>query len=304
MSRVEFAAGLIGERIDSLISEHTGQSRSMAAKWCAAGLVTVNGRAAQKSCVVCAGDIIAIDIPEPEPAHAVSEDIPLDIIYEDGYLLVVNKPKGMVVHPAAGNHSGTLVNALLHHCGSSLSGIGGVIRPGIVHRLDKDTAGLLIVAKHDAAHNMLAAQIKDHSFLRRYEAVCRGRLTPESGTINGAIGRHKQNRKRMALLPDNDKTAKSARTDYETLRTGTIKNQTCSHVRLTLHTGRTHQIRVHLAHLGHPVLDDTVYGKKDGLANGQCLFARELGFTHPDGRYMRFEAPLPEWFNDVLKKLT
>jgi len=303
MSRIEFMAGLAGQRIDSLISEQTGQSRSMAAKWCAAGLVTANGRAVQKSHVACEGELIAVDVPEPEPAHAVSEDIPLDIIYEDSDLLVVNKPKGMVVHPAAGNHSGTLVNALLHHCGGSLSGIGGVIRPGIVHRIDKDTAGLLIVAKHDTAHNMLAAQIKDHSFLRRYEAVCRGRLTPESGTINGAIGRHKQNRKRMAILPDGDKTAKPARTDYETLRTGAIKNQTLSHVRLTLHTGRTHQIRVHLAHAGHPVLGDTVYGHNDSLANGQCLFARELGFIHPDGRHMRFEAPLPEWFNYVLKKM-
>lgn len=233
-------------------------------------------------------------------SEAVPQDIPLDIIFEDDDLLVVNKPKGMVVHPAAGNPDGTLVNALLYHCGDSLSGIGGVVRPGIVHRIDKDTSGLLMVAKNDTAHLKLSEQIKEHSFTREYEAVIIGHLKEQKGSIDAPIGRSKNDRKKMAVTELN---SKNAVTRYEVLE----EYPGFSYVRLRLETGRTHQIRVHMAYLGHPLAGDGVYGGRNAeriMEGGQCLHARKIGFIHPTtGKYMEFTSPLPEYFTKFLEKL-
>ena len=254
-----------------------------------------------KSAKLAAGQAVTVTLPQPEEPDVLPEDIPLSIAYEDRDLLVVNKPKGMVVHPAPGNHTGTLVNALLHYCGDSLSGINGVLRPGIVHRIDKDTSGLLLVAKNDMAHRGLAEQIQAHSLKREYRAVVYGGFKDEAGTIDAPIGRDPAERKRMAVLR-NSPGARSAVTHYfveERLRGFT-------YLRLRLETGRTHQIRVHMAYTGHPVAGDPVYGPKKVITelHGQCLHAGLLGFAHPrTGEYIELSAELPEYFSRFLHKL-
>ena len=263
-------------------------------KWLAA---PVNGTPVPKNYRQRGGDVIEITLPEPEPLTLEPENIPLDIVYEDADLLVVNKPKGMVVHPAPGHATGTLVHALLYHCGDQLSGINGVIRPGIVHRIDRNTSGLLMVAKTDAAHHSLSAQIQAHSFTREYQAVAVGRFREPSGTIDAPIGRHPVDRKKMCVT---QKNSKRAVTHYETI----LAYQKATHLRLRLETGRTHQIRVHLAYLGHPVLGDDVYGKPYPGLEGQCLHAAKIGFVHPTtGQYLEFESPLPDYFRRVLRQL-
>lgn len=289
-----------GIRLDKLISLNAeGITRSAAEKLITEGHVSMNGKIVSKSYKGAAGDCIELALPEPVMLDVQSEDIPLQIMYEDSDLLVVNKPKGMVVHPAPGNYSGTLVNALLAHCGSSLSGINGVIRPGIVHRIDKDTSGLLIVAKNDLAHQNLAAQIKVHSFTRIYEAVVHGNLKTDDGTIDAPIGRHPLNRKKMAVT---EKNARCAVTHYHVI----ARYNGFTHVQCKLETGRTHQIRVHMAYIGHPIAGDTVYGPKKPVPNlnGQCLHAKVIGFNHPrDGRYIELNSDLPAYFVDFLSKL-
>lgn len=298
--RLEFTAGTenIGERIDKTLSELlTEMSRSALQKLVSEGCVLVNGKAVSKNYKIKNGDIVTVDIPEPEELKAEPQDIPIDIVYEDDSLLVVNKPQGMVVHPAAGNPDGTLVNALMYHCKGRLSSINGVIRPGIVHRIDKFTSGLLMVAKTDKAHNFLAEQIKDHSFTREYNAICVGRFKDLTGTVNEPIGRSKFDRKKMCVTYQN---CKEAVTHYEVLE----EFGQYSLVRFRLETGRTHQIRVHSAFIGHPVLGDDVYGKAYKGLEGQCLHAKKLGFVHPEsGEYMEFDSELPEYFVKVLEKL-
>ena len=287
-----------GARIDKFISDNVEElTRSAVQGLMEKGKILVSGKSVSKNYKLRDGDTVEVEIPEPEPMDAIPEDIPLDIVYEDSDLLVVNKPKGMVVHPAHGNHSGTLVNALLHHCGDSLSGINGVIRPGIVHRIDKNTSGLLIVAKNDAAHLHLAEQIKVHSFTREYEAVASGYFKETEGTIDAPIGRHKTDRKKMCVTTEN---SRNAVTHYSVIR----QYGGYAHVRLRLETGRTHQIRVHLAYIGHPVLGDDVYGKAYKGIEGQCLHARKIGFIHPTtGEYMEFTSELPDYFVSILNKL-
>jgi 23S rRNA pseudouridine1911/1915/1917 synthase len=286
-----------GQRIDKALSELTEFTRSHIQKILENGEVTVNNKVVSKGYKLSAGDVVSFVPPEPEPIQAEPENIPLDVVYEDNDLLVVNKPRGMVVHPAAGNPNGTLVNALLYHCGDSLSGINGVIRPGIVHRIDKDTSGLLIVAKNDFSHEKLAAQIKEHSFKRQYRAVVHGRFKEESGTVDAPIGRSPKDRKKMCVT---QKNSRSAVTHYEVIS----QNEKFSYVKVTLETGRTHQIRVHMSHIGHPVAGDMVYGPRNGVTslNGQCLHAGLIGFIHPrDGRYIELEADLPDYFRSFLK---
>lgn len=298
-----------GSRIDVYLSRELDITRSAAQKWLDQGLVTLEtpegARPVGKSYKLSEGERLTVQIPTPVAYTVQAEPIPLDIVYEDRDLLVVNKPKGMVVHPAPGNEDGTLVNALLAHCGSSLSGINGVLRPGIVHRIDKDTSGLLIVAKNDRAHQGLAEQIKEHSFTRIYEAVVCGHLKESSGEVDAPIGRHPTDRKKMAVTPKN---SKPARTHYTVLEEypGTAVQPGYSYIRLRLETGRTHQIRVHMAYLGHPVAGDMVYGhgrQPEGL-HGQCLHARVIGFVHPvTGEYLEFTSPLPAYFSDFLERL-
>lgn len=289
-----------GVRLDKFLAEsEAGISRSAAASLIERGSVTVNGKPADKKHKLNPGDEIYFQIPEPVPYEAKAEDIRLDIVYEDDDLLVVNKPKGMVVHPAAGNYNGTLVNALLFHCGSSLSGINGVLRPGIVHRIDKDTSGLLIVAKNDFAHGGLAQQIKEHSFTREYEAVVFGNLKDDSGTVDAPIGRNPHDRKKMCVT---EKNSRGAVTHYRVI----ARYKGYTHIKCILETGRTHQIRVHMAYIGHPVAGDVVYGVKNEKLNfkGQCLHARKIGFVHPkSGEYMEFESELPGYFEEFLEKL-
>ncbi len=288
-------------RLDVAITSHlTDLTRSAIVKLINDGHVTVNHKVVSKSYKVTAGEEVLVELPDPQPDRALPQNISLDIVYEDDCLLVVNKPKGLVVHPAPGNPDGTLVNGLLYHCGDSLSGIGGVIRPGIVHRIDKDTSGLLVVAKNDQSHVFLAEQIKEHSFTREYRAVVYGRVKNEEGTVNAPIGRHPVDRKKQAVT---DKNAKSAVTHYF------VENyyRGFTQLRLRLETGRTHQIRVHMAYIGHPVCGDSVYAgrlaEKSGL-QGQCLHAAKLGFIHPKTHeYMEFEAPLPTYFTDFLSRL-
>lgn len=284
-------------RLDVYVSEISGLSRSHAVKLIEQGLVLVDGAVADKKLKLKQAQTVLITLPDPQPIETVPQEIPLDIVYEDNELLVVNKPKGMVVHPAAGNYEGTLVNALLHHCGDSLSGINGVIRPGIVHRIDKNTSGLLIVAKTDRAHTFLAEQIKAHSFTREYEAVVYGNLKADEGTVDAPIGRHPTQRKKMTVTDKNSKNAVSHYTVLERLDGFT-------HIKVRLETGRTHQIRVHMSHIGHPVAGDEVYGPKKVIKtlDGQCLHARKIGFVHPDGQYMEFSSDLPEYFVDFLRK--
>ncbi len=289
-----------GARLDVFVSTAADLTRSRAASLIDDGFVSVNGESRPKNYKLKTGDSVELRVPDVTPLEAKAEDIPLDIVYEDDWLLVVNKPKGMVVHPAAGNYDGTLVNALLFHCGDSLSGINGVARPGILHRIDKDTSGLLMVAKNDTAHTHLAAQIKDHSFTREYEAVVHGTVAAD-GTVDAPIGRHKIKRKQMAVTKENSKPAK---TDYSVI----ANYNGFTHLRLRLHTGRTHQIRVHMAHIGHPVAGDAVYGPRKtagkGILEGQCLHAKKLGFVHPKtGKYMEFDSALPEYFTSFLKEV-
>ena len=288
-----------GKRIDAYVSSNTDITRSRAASLLEEGNITVNGVVPLKSYKLKIGDEICVNIPEPVELNVIAQDIPLDIVYEDEHLLVVNKPKGMVVHPAAGNYDGTLVNALLFHCKGSLSGINGVMRPGIVHRIDKDTSGLLIVAKNDTAHLFLAEQIKEHSFTREYEAVVHGNIKADNGSIDAPIGRHPVKRKQMAITPENSKNAVTHFTVLQ--RFGEF-----THVRLRLETGRTHQIRVHMSYIGHAVAGDEVYGPKNvvkGLG-GQCLHAKKIGFIHPQTHeYMEFDSELPQYFNSFLAKM-
>lgn len=289
-----------GIRLDKFISvADVGLSRSAAVNLIENSGVTVNEKQVDKKYRLSAGDVVILQIPDPVPYEAKAENIPLDIVYEDDYLLVVNKPKGMVVHPAAGNYDGTLVNALLYHCGESLSGINGVLRPGIVHRIDKDTSGLLIVAKNDFAHARLAKQIKDHSFTREYEAVVFGNLKNDEGTVDAPIGRNANDRKKMCVTTKN---SKNAITHYSVIR----RYKGYTHIKCILETGRTHQIRVHMAYLGHPVSGDAVYGVKNEKVpfTGQCLHARKIGFVHPKTEeYLEFTSQLPDYFNDFLTKL-
>ena len=293
-----------GKRLDSFVSENTELSRSAAAKLIESGEITVFSQPVQKKYVLRSGDEVNIFIPEPNPSTVEPEDIPLNILYEDNDILVINKPSGMVVHPAPGNYSGTLVNALLYHCEDSLSGIGGVIRPGIVHRIDKDTSGLLVVAKNDNAHKKLAEELEHHGIEREYHALVRGGFKNDSGTVNYPIGRHPVDRKKMAVLLSNPH-AKEAITHYTVLeRYGEI-----SYLKLRLETGRTHQIRVHMSYTGHPLLGDEVYNSNKirfeklhaPLLDGQALHAKRLTLTHPSsGERMSFECDLPENFEKLL----
>lgn len=292
-----------GERLDKFLFASLDEiSRSHIQRLIETENVKVNQTLANKKYKVTNGDIIEILIPNPKSIDVLPEKIDLDIIYEDNDLLIVNKPKNMVVHPATGNYSGTLVNALLYHCKNSLSGINGILRPGIVHRIDKDTSGLLIVAKNDFSHNFLSEQIKSHSFTREYEAVVYGNIKNDIGTITGNIGRHKTDRKKMDVVIG---TGKPAVTHYEVL--GRYGNFT--HLKLRLETGRTHQIRVHLSHIGHPVVGDEVYANPKNspfkFLKGQCLHARKIGFIHPTSKeYMEFTGELPEYFKKVLESIS
>ena len=289
-----------GERVDVFLSRSIeNMTRSAAAKLLEEGAVLLCGKPVKKNYKMSIGDALEVTLPEPEPVEAIPQNIPLDVVYEDDDVIVVNKPVGMVVHPAAGHPDGTLVNALLYHCGTSLSGINGQLRPGIVHRIDRDTSGLIISAKNDMAHQKLADQLQDHSLYREYEAVCVGNLKEDRGTINAPIGRHPVDRKKMAI---DQKNGRDAVTHYTVL----ARYSGFTHVQCRLETGRTHQIRVHMASTGHPLLGDIVYGSKKpypGLA-GQCLHARKLTFIHPrSGERMTVECALPAWFEQVLTKL-
>lgn len=284
-----------GARLDVFVSAAAEVSRARAQTLIDEGAVTVNGAVVPKRARLKERDKVRVLLPPPKELKAIPQKLPLDVVYEDDDLLVVNKPQGMVVHPAPGNEDGTLVNALLYHLGDRLSTINGVLRPGIVHRLDKDTAGLLIVAKNDAAHAGLASQIEAHSFKRCYEAVVRGHLKDESGVVNAPIARHRTDRKRMAVVPG----GREAVTKYRVV----ASYPGYSRLELELFTGRTHQIRVHMAYIGHPVVGDPVYGGGEipGL-HGQCLFAKLIGFRHPvSGRWLEFRADTPQFFKDVLK---
>ena len=275
-------------------------SRNSAQQLIESGNILVNGVVSNKKYSVISGDVVYVDFPEPTNLSVEAENIPLDIVYEDEHLLVVNKPKGMVVHPAAGNYTGTLVNALLYHCGDSLSGINGVIRPGIVHRIDKDTSGLLVVAKNDVAHKGLAEQIKEHSFTRVYNTVVVGNIKDDTGTIDAPIGRHPKDRKRQAVT---DKNSKNAVTHFEVLE----RFNGFTFLKVKLETGRTHQIRVHMAYRGTPVAGDVVYGnsKKTYGLQGQCLNASTIGFIHPvTGEYLEFTTDLPDYFKDFLRRIS
>jgi len=298
--RIQITAEESGERIDALLARaFPALSRSLIQKCMEAGAVTVNGKAVKKNARVAEGDEIVFAFPETEALPVEAQDIPIDIVYEDGDLAVINKARGMVVHPAPGHPDGTLVNALLFHCGDTLSGIGGVQRPGIVHRIDKDTSGLLVVAKNDFAHQGLSAQLSDHSLCREYEAVVNGVLREESGTVDRPIGRHPADRKRMAVT---EKNSKRAVTHWELMES----YRGYARVLCRLETGRTHQIRVHMASIGHPLLGDGLYGARcpDKGLEGQCLHARRLRLVHPrTGEEMQFEAPLPDYFREVLARL-
>lgn len=300
MERLEIAVSSEeeGGRMDSFLAAKLDKySRSYMQKIIDDNRVFVNGKPAKRNYRVKEGDKIHVELPEPERVHLEPQDIPLDIVYEDDDLLIVNKPAGMVVHPAPGNYKSTLVNALLAHCGQ-LSSINGMYRPGIVHRIDKDTTGLLVVAKNERAHRGLARQLKDHSITRKYIALVKGVVAEDKGIVDAPIGRHPVHRKKMAVVAKNSKRAV---THFSVLK----RYAGYTLVELELETGRTHQIRVHMAYIGHPVIGDPVYGQGGELgANGQLLHAAELGFIHPlKGQYMKFEADLPEGFKDILDSL-
>lgn len=288
----------VGARIDKWLSENIEDlSRASVQKLLKEGNILINSCAVNKNYKLRLNDIIEINIPDPVMLDVQPQNIPIEIVYEDDDLLIVNKPKGMVVHPAAGNPDGTLVNALLYHCKGRLSSINGVIRPGIVHRIDKYTSGLLIVAKNDNAHTHLANQIKNHSFTREYFGIVCGRIKNEKNTINAPIGRHKYDRKKMTVTDNN---SKNAVTHYKVLEVF----EKYSLLKFILETGRTHQIRVHMSYIGHPILGDDVYGKAFKGIDGQCLHAKKIGFIHPStGKYMEFDSDLPDYFEKVLKKV-
>ncbi len=297
MKKIVLAENEPGVRIDSYIAERAELSRSYAAKLCADGLVRQNGVPCGKNTKTAEGGVIEIDLPDPVAPDILPEDIPLDIVYEDDDLIVVNKPQGMVVHPANGNYTGTLVNALMYHCRDSLSGINGVLRPGIVHRIDKDTAGLLVCAKNDDAHSALAVQLKERKANRRYIALVVGNVK-EGGTVNKPLGRSPSDRKKMAVCA----SGREAVTHYTPLE----HYNGYTLIECVLETGRTHQIRVHMASIGHPICGDKTYGARNDKikADGQLLFAKTLGFVHPTrGEYMEFSAPLPCYFEEILNKL-
>lgn len=287
-----------GSRLDKWLSEQFSElTRNAVQKLIESGEVLIDGKPVNKNYKLKGGEKSVVSIPEPQVLDVKPQNIPIEIVYEDDDLLVVNKPKGMVVHPAAGNHDGTLVNALLYHCNGRLSSINGVIRPGIVHRIDKLTSGLLIVAKNDAAHNFLAEQIKEHSFTREYQAINCGRFKEKSGTVDAPIGRSKYDRKKMCVTELN---SKHAVTHYQVID----EFGQYSMLKFRLETGRTHQIRVHSAYIGHPVLGDEVYGKPFKGLEGQCLHAKRIGFIHPTTKeYMEFDSELPDYFIKILNKL-
>lgn len=287
------------QRLDAfLASSLDGLTRSQAARLIESGEVAVNGKTAGKSYKLAGGEDIAVTLPEPEPVEAVPQDIPLDVVYEDADVIVVNKPSGMVVHPAPGHPDGTLVNVLLYHCAGTLSGVGGALRPGIVHRIDRDTSGLIIAAKNDAAHQYLSAQLADHTLARTYECIVVGALREDRGTVNAPIARHPTDRKRMAVVAG----GREAVTHWEVI----ARYPGYTHVRCRLETGRTHQIRVHMAYIGHPILGDTVYGAKKEVPGltGQCLHAVGLRFLHPrTHEVVELSCPLPEEFTRMLQKI-
>ena len=287
-----------GVRLDAFLSADGALTRSQAARLIAEGRVRVNGKPAAKSARLSGGETVTVDIPQLRETALPPQDIPLDVVYEDDDVIVVNKPTGLVVHPAPGHPDGTLVNALLHHCGDSLSGIGGEKRPGIVHRIDRDTSGLIIAAKNDAAHLALSAQLKDHSLSRTYECLVTGNMKQDSGTVDAPIGRSSADRKKMAVVP----TGRRAVTHWEVV----ARYPGVTHLRCRLETGRTHQIRVHMAYIGHPILGDTVYGAKKPVPGltGQCLHATGLRFIHPrTGEPVELHCPLPPEFTAMLQKL-
>lgn len=299
MNKTEIIASAddAGIRIDKLITERLKMTRSSVQKLIENKYVLVNNITAAKNYKLHEGDCISLYIPEPVELDVTPQNIPIEIVYEDDELLVVNKPKGMVVHPAAGNPDGTLVNALLYHCKGRLSTINGVIRPGIVHRIDKLTSGYLIVAKTDFAHNILAKQIKEHTFTREYQAVVCGRLKEKAGTINAPIGRSKYDRKKMCVTQIN---SKNAITHYQVID----EFGQFSLLKFNLETGRTHQIRVHSSYIGHPVYGDSIYGKTVKGVDGQCLHAKKIGFVHPKtNKYIEFDSELPDYFINILNKL-
>lgn len=287
-----------GVRLDAFLSADGALTRSQAARLIAEGRVRVNGKPAAKSTRLSGGETVTVDVPQLRETALPPQDIPLDVVYEDDDVIVVNKPTGLVVHPAPGHPDGTLVNALLHHCGDSLSGIGGEKRPGIVHRIDRDTSGLIIAAKNDAAHLALSAQLKDHSLSRTYECLVTGNMKQDSGTVDAPIGRSSADRKKMAVVP----TGRRAVTHWEVV----ARYPGVTHLRCRLETGRTHQIRVHMAYIGHPILGDTVYGAKKPVPGltGQCLHATGLRFVHPrTGEPVELHCPLPPEFTAMLQKL-
>ena len=288
-----------GARIDAWLAARLEDvTRSAAQRLLEEGRVTKDGRALAKNYKLTGGETLEVSLPDPEPVDVAPQEIPLDIVFEDGDVIVVNKPKGLVVHPAPGHPDGTLVNALLYHCGGSLSGIGGELRPGIVHRIDRDTSGLIIAAKNDFSHQKLAAQLQDHTLARVYHCIVTGNLREDSGTIDAPIGRHRTDRKKMAVVAD----GRNAVTHWRVLE----RYQGFTYVECRLETGRTHQIRVHMAHIGHPILGDTVYGNKKPVPGlqGQCLHAVGLRFTHPrSGELVELRCGLPEEFEAQLRKL-
>ena len=301
-----------GKRLDQFAAPASALTRSALTRLIENGDVLVNGKTVAKNYRVKANDLIRIELPEPEPSEAIPQDIPLDIIYEDQDLIVINKPVGMVVHPAAGNPDGTLVNALLYHCKGSLSGVGGVIRPGIVHRIDKDTSGLLVVAKNDDTHLALSEQLKDHSIRRTYYAIAVGNFKEDSGTVDAPIGRHPVDRKRMAVIRNDDIHSRPAVTHWSVLARGEADGQCFTLLRCELETGRTHQIRVHMSSIGHPLLGDPIYGgantkfeaKHKAMIQGQCLHAKELTFLHPTKQeQVHFASTLPEPLERIINCL-
>ena len=297
-----------GKRLDAYLAEVSGLSRSAAAKLIESGLATVNGRTVEKKYAVKDGDLIDLSLPEAEEYEALPENIPLNVVYEDSDIIVINKPSGMVVHPAPGNENGTLVNALLFHCKDGLSGINGVIRPGIVHRIDKDTSGLLVVAKNDESHVFLSSLLKDHQIKREYHAILTGRLKESSGTVKTFMARHPVDRKKMAVVPPDRQGAREAITHYSVIE----EYRGYTYAKMVLETGRTHQIRVHSAYLGHPIIGDEVYGggktqfekSNKSLLSGQVLHAKRLTLIHPRTKEeMTFECDLPKEFLELLERL-